>query len=47
MDREDLRLREVKLVPEVGVEPTRPQGHWILSPARLPVSSLGHCVFSS
>ena len=30
------------LVPEVGIEPTRPCGHGILSPARLPVSPLRH-----
>jgi hypothetical protein len=30
------------LVPEEGVEPTRPCGHRILSPARLPVPPLGH-----
>ena len=30
------------LVPEVGIEPTRPYGHGILSPARLPVSPLRH-----
>ena len=29
-------------MPEVGVEPTRPCGHGILSPARLPVSPLRH-----
>ena len=29
------------MVPEVGVEPTRGCPHWILNPARLPVSSLG------
>ncbi len=28
------------MVPEVGIEPTRPCGHGILSPARLPVSPL-------
>ena len=28
------------LVPEVGVEPTLPEGNGILSPARLPVSPL-------
>ena len=28
------------LVPEVGVEPTRPEGHGILSPARLPIPPL-------
>jgi hypothetical protein len=32
------------MVPEEGVEPTRPCGHRILSPARLPVPPLrvGH-----
>src|SRR5258708_6495961 len=30
------------LVPEEGVEPTRPCGHRILSPARLPVPPFGH-----
>jgi hypothetical protein len=30
----------VLLVPEEGVEPTRPCGHRILSPARLPVPPL-------
>ena len=28
------------MVPEEGVEPSRPEGHGILSPARLPVSPL-------
>ena len=28
-------------VPEVGLEPTRPCGHWILSPARLPFRHSG------
>ena len=28
------------LVPEVGIEPTLPEGNGILSPARLPVSPL-------
>src|SRR5438876_6853969 len=32
-----------KMVPENGVEPSRPCGHRILSPARLPVPPLGHC----
>src|SRR4051794_35423628 len=27
-------------VPKVGVEPTRPEGHRILSPARLPIPPL-------
>jgi hypothetical protein len=30
-----------KMVPEEGVEPTRPCGHRILSPARLPVPPFG------
>lgn len=29
--------RIARLVPAEGVEPTRPCGHWILSPARLPI----------
>ena len=29
-------------VPEVGLEPTRPCGHWILNPARLPIPPLRH-----
>ena len=33
---------ERRMVPEVGIEPTRPCGHGILSPARLPVSPLRH-----
>src|ERR1035437_6475191 len=28
-------------MPEEGVEPTRPCGHWILSPARLPFRHSG------
>lgn len=27
-------------MPKVGLEPTRPCGHWILSPARLPIPPL-------
>ncbi len=30
------------LVPEVGIEPTRGEPRWILSPVRLPVSPLRH-----
>ena len=30
------------LVPEVGLEPTRPEGHRILSPTRLPIPPLRH-----
>ncbi len=33
------------MVPEEGVEPTRPCGHRILSPARLPVPPLRACYF--
>ena len=29
----------ILLVPRVGLEPTRPKGHRILNPARLPISS--------
>ena len=29
-------------VPEVGIEPTRPCGHWCLRPTRLPVPPSGH-----
>src|ERR1017187_176611 len=32
-----LRRAIERLVPTEGIEPTRPCGHWILSPARLPV----------
>src|SRR5580704_6051567 len=35
----------MELVPEEGVEPTRPCGHRILSPARLPVPPLRACHF--
>ena len=37
--------RSMDLVPEEGVEPTRPCGHRILSPARLPVPPLRACHF--
>ena len=33
------------MVAKVGVEPTRNCFHWILSPAHLPVTPLGHCHF--
>src|SRR5437762_10115036 len=29
--------RSMKPLPAEGLEPTRPCGHWILSPARLPI----------
>mgnify|MGYP007089980808 CR=1 FL=1 len=32
------------MVPEVGIEPTRGEPRWILSPVRLPVSPLRHVV---
>ena len=31
----------LQLVPERGLEPPRPCGHWILSPARLPFRHFG------
>ena len=30
--------RGFMLVPRVGLEPTLPEGNWILNPARLPIS---------
>jgi hypothetical protein len=30
------------MVPEIGIEPTRTEVRWILSPLRLPVPPLGH-----
>jgi hypothetical protein len=36
-----LRMTE-GLVPGIGIEPTRPCGHRILSPARLPVPPARH-----
>src|SRR4029077_269427 len=29
--------RSMQSLPAEGLEPTRPRGHWILSPARLPI----------
>src|SRR5215475_690354 len=29
--------RKLRQLPAEGLEPTRPCGHWILSPARLPI----------
>jgi hypothetical protein len=34
------RIEEIE-IPKVGLEPTRPCGHWILSPARLPFRHFG------
>ena len=33
-----------KMVPKVGIEPTRYRYRWILSPVRLPISPLGQVV---
>ena len=33
-------ISEKFLMPEVGLEPTRAKAHWILNPARLPISPL-------
>ncbi len=30
------------MIPAAGVEPARPCGHWILSPARLPIPPRRH-----
>ena len=30
------------VIPAAGVEPARPRGHWILSPARLPIPPRRH-----
>ena len=38
-------LRFCILVPEAGVEPARPEGHRILSPACLPVPPFGHVMW--
>ena len=35
-----------EMVPEVGLEPTRPRGQGILNPSCLPISSLWHGVAS-
>ena len=32
------------LVPKGGLEPPQPEGHWILSPARLPIPPLRHFI---
>ncbi len=39
--RPNFAERTARKLPEVGVEPTRPCGHWILSPARLPFRHSG------
>src|SRR3990172_8898548 len=46
LGREPVRPRDRQgenVVPEEGVEPSRPCGHGILSPARLPVPPLRRC----
>jgi hypothetical protein len=37
-------LARLRGMPKVGIEPTRPEGHRILSPARLPVPPLRRCL---
>ena len=39
--------RDIKLVPETGVEPARDRSHGILSPGRLPIPPLRHLPFQS
>ena len=34
-----------RMVGEVGLEPTRPFGHWILSPTRIPIPPLARLRF--
>ena len=34
--------RGFSVVPRVGLEPTLPEGNWILNPARLPISPPRH-----
>ncbi len=40
-------LRDIKLVPEAGVEPVRVLPHGILSPGRLPIPPLRHDYLSA
>ena len=35
-------ISSFNVVPAAGVEPARPHGHWILSPARLPIPPRRH-----
>ena len=42
LEKSQARNSLKSLVPEAGVEPARPKGHGILSPARLPVPPLRH-----
>ena len=37
---EQVRKSLLSKVPEPGLEPGRPNGHWILNPARLPIPPL-------
>ena len=32
----------IVIIPVIGVEPIRPNGHWILSPTRLPIPPHRH-----
>ena len=40
-------LRDMKLVPEAGIEPVRVLPHGILSPGRLPIPPLRHDYLSA
>ena len=46
VDKNRKKTRLINLVfitiPAAGVEPARPCGHWILSPARLPIPPRRH-----
>ena len=41
---ETLSFQLLNAIPAAGVEPARPCGHWILSPARLPIPPRRHQV---
>ena len=36
------RDMKISFIPVIGVEPIRPNGHWILSPTRLPIPPHRH-----
>ena len=40
--RQGLKNLVFTYIPAAGVEPARPRGHWILSPARLPIPPRRH-----
>ena len=42
IDTSIVRTNDVSIIPTAGVEPARPRGHWILSPARLPIPPRRH-----